>query len=44
MTRSAAQFQTALLFSAVGISALLGITLFALVALSERWLLPWRRA
>lgn len=44
MTRSASQFQTALLFSAVGISAVLGITLFAIVALSERWLLPWRRA
>jgi ABC-type nitrate/sulfonate/bicarbonate transport system permease component len=43
MTRSAAQFQTALLFSAVGISALLGITLFTIVALSERWLLPWRK-
>lgn len=44
MTRSASQFQTALLFSAFGISAILGITLFAIVALSERWLLPWRRA
>ena len=44
MTRSASQFQTALLFSAVGISAVLGIALFAIVALSERWLLPWKAA
>ena len=44
MTRSASQFQTPLLFAAVGISAVLGITLFGIVALSERWLLPWRRA
>lgn len=44
MTRTAAQFQTALLFAAVAISALLGITLFGIVALSERWLLSWRRA
>ncbi len=44
MTRSASQFQTPLLFSAVGISALLGIALFSIVAVSERWLLPWRTA
>lgn len=44
MTRSAAHFQTSLLFAAVGISAVMGISLFGIVALSERWLLPWRRA
>jgi ABC-type nitrate/sulfonate/bicarbonate transport system permease component len=43
MTRSASQFQTERLFAAVGVSALLGIGLFGLVALAERWLLPWQR-
>ena len=42
MTRTASQFQTPLLFAAVAISALLGIAMFAAVAISERWLLPWR--
>jgi ABC-type nitrate/sulfonate/bicarbonate transport system permease component len=42
MTRSAAQLQTARLFAAVGIAALLGIGMFALVALLGRWLVPWQ--
>lgn len=42
MTRSAAQFQTPRLFAAVAIAALMGIVLFALVALVERLALPWR--
>lgn len=44
MTRSAAQFQTPRLFAAVIISALLSISLFALVALIERRVLHWRYA
>jgi ABC-type nitrate/sulfonate/bicarbonate transport system permease component len=44
MTRSAAQFQTPRLFAAVVIAALLGVVLFALVALIERLALPWRAA
>jgi ABC-type nitrate/sulfonate/bicarbonate transport system permease component len=43
MTRSASQFQTPRLYAAVVIAAALGITLFALVALAERVMLPWRR-
>ncbi len=43
MTRSASQFQTPRLYAAVFVAAALGITLFALVALAERVLLPWRR-
>jgi ABC-type nitrate/sulfonate/bicarbonate transport system permease component len=43
MTRSASQFQTPRLYAAVIIAAALGITLFALVALAERVMLPWRR-
>jgi putative hydroxymethylpyrimidine transport system permease protein len=42
MTRSVAQFQTARLFAAVGIAALIGIGMFALVALLGRWLVPWQ--
>jgi ABC-type nitrate/sulfonate/bicarbonate transport system permease component len=44
MTRSAAQFQTPRLFAAVVIAAVMGMTLFALVALVERLVMPWRRA
>jgi ABC-type nitrate/sulfonate/bicarbonate transport system permease component len=44
MTRSASQFQTPLLFSAVGISAVMGISMFAMVVLAERFLIPWRAA
>lgn len=43
MTRSASQFQTPRLYAAVFVAAALGIALFALVALAERVLLPWRR-
>jgi ABC-type nitrate/sulfonate/bicarbonate transport system permease component len=43
MTRSSAQFQTARLFAAVLIAALLGVALFVTVALAERVLVPWRR-
>ena len=42
MTRSASQFQTARLFAAVGVAAALSVTLFALVAIAERIVLPWR--
>ncbi|MFW6075643.1 MAG: ABC transporter permease [Chloroflexota bacterium] len=41
MTRAASQFLTARLFAAVAISAVIGITLFAAVALIGRWLVPW---
>jgi ABC-type nitrate/sulfonate/bicarbonate transport system permease component len=43
MTRSSAQFQTARLFAAVLIAALMGVLLFAAVALAERAAMPWRR-
>ena len=43
MTRSASQFQTPRVYAAVIIAATMGILLFALVALAERLLLPWRR-
>lgn len=42
MTRSAAQFQTARLFAAVGIAALIGVGMFVLVALAGRRLVPWQ--
>lgn len=42
MTRSAAQFQTARLFAAVIISAVLSVSLFGIVALIERRVLHWR--
>lgn len=44
MIRSAGALQTARVFAAVVITALLGLLLFGLAALVERWLLPWRRA
>ena len=43
MTRSASQFQTPRLYAAVAVAAALGMSLFALVALFERWALPWQR-
>lgn len=43
MIRSAAHFLTDRVFAAVLVSALLGVTLFAIVALLERLLLPWRQ-
>lgn len=44
MTRSASQFLTARLFAAVGISAVIGIGLFVLVAVAGRLLVPWHAA
>lgn len=44
MIRSASQFNTARVFAAVLVSAVLGVLLFVAVALLERWLLPWQRA
>lgn len=43
MQRAAAQFLTARVFAAIVILALMGIGLFALVAVIERLALPWRR-
>ena len=43
MERSASQFQTARVFACIVILALLGISLFTIVALLERTALPWRR-
>jgi ABC-type nitrate/sulfonate/bicarbonate transport system permease component len=43
MERSAAQFQTARVFACIVILAIMGISLFGLVALIERVALPWRR-
>ena len=43
LTRSAAQLLTARVFAAIVVLAAMGIGLFGLVALAERWLLPWRR-
>ena len=43
LTRSTAQFQTARVFAAIVVLSAIGIGLFALVALAERVLLPWRR-
>ncbi|HUZ02218.1 MAG TPA: ABC transporter permease [Thermomicrobiaceae bacterium] len=42
MIRSASQFNTARVFAAVLVSAVLGVVLFVAVALLERWLLPWQ--
>ena len=43
MIRSAAALQTPRVFAAVVITALLGLLLFGLAGLVERWLLPWRQ-
>jgi ABC-type nitrate/sulfonate/bicarbonate transport system permease component len=43
MTRAIAQFQTPRLLAAIVILSAMGIGLFALIGLIERWLLPWRR-
>jgi len=42
-TRAAADFRTARVMAAIAVLAMMGIGLFALVALAERLLLPWRR-
>ncbi len=44
MIRSAGQFATARVFAAVLVSALLGLSMFGIVSLLERLLLPWQRA
>jgi ABC-type nitrate/sulfonate/bicarbonate transport system permease component len=41
MVRSASQFQTARVVAAIAVLSVMGIALFSLVALSERFLLPW---
>lgn len=43
MRRSAGQFLTARVFACVILLSLMGIGLFALLAVAERLLLPWRR-
>jgi len=43
MERSGAQFQTERVFAAITLLALMAVSLFALVTLLERLLLPWRR-
>jgi len=43
MQRAASQFQTARVFAAIMILALMGIGLFSLVTFVERLVLPWRR-
>jgi ABC-type nitrate/sulfonate/bicarbonate transport system permease component len=43
MERAASQFETARVFAAIFILAFMGVGLFAVVALLERLLLPWRR-
>ncbi len=43
MTRAAADFLTARVFAAIVVLAAIGVSLFSLVALAERLLLPWRR-
>lgn len=43
LTRSRAQFLTTRVFASVLLLSLIGVGLFALVALAERLLLPWRR-
>jgi ABC-type nitrate/sulfonate/bicarbonate transport system permease component len=43
MERAASQFETARVFASIFILAFMGVGLFAVVALLERLLLPWRR-
>jgi ABC-type nitrate/sulfonate/bicarbonate transport system permease component len=43
LTRSIAQFETPRMVAAILILSVMGSTLFALVGLAERLLLPWRR-
>jgi ABC-type nitrate/sulfonate/bicarbonate transport system permease component len=43
LNRSTAQFLTARVFASIVILSLMGIGLFAVVAVAERLLLPWRR-
>lgn len=43
MTRSAPQFLTDRVFAAIFLLSVMGITLFALVVVAERYAVPWRR-
>ncbi len=43
MQRDSSQFQTARVFAAIFILALMGVGLFGLIGLLEKLLLPWRR-
>lgn len=43
MERAASQFETARVFAAIFILAFMGVSLFVIVTLLERLLLPWRR-
>lgn len=44
MTRSIPQFQTDRVFAAIFILSLMGVSLFLVVAIIERIILPWRRS
>lgn len=44
MVRSASQFQTARVFAAIVVLSAMGISLFALASIAERYLLPWYHA
>jgi ABC-type nitrate/sulfonate/bicarbonate transport system permease component len=41
MVRSASQFQTARVFAAVVVLSIMGVALFGMLALCERYVLPW---
>ncbi|MGI9254860.1 MAG: ABC transporter permease, partial [Thermomicrobiales bacterium] len=43
MTRAIAQFRTDRVIASIVLLSLMGIGLFGLVSLLERWFLPWRR-
>lgn len=43
LNRSTAQFLTARVFACIVLLSLMGIVLFGLVALAERFVMPWRR-
>jgi ABC-type nitrate/sulfonate/bicarbonate transport system permease component len=43
MVRAASQFLTDRVFAAILVAALMGIAMFTVISLLERWLLPWRR-
>lgn len=43
MDRSAPQFETPRVFACIVILAVMGVTLFLLVSIVERFILPWRR-
>ena len=43
LNRAGGQFLTARVFAIIVVLAVMGISLFALLTLLERWLVPWRR-